>query len=260
MASTSSGAESSWKGRDIGSGFSPLEPTPYLDPTCRPGSSTSTQQLASSEPTSPHAYSGQQPYQVTSPRMRGARPHYRTHSRRSSDHRNRAYSQGGVAPSSREVPAVPYLGSHHRTQTFPSFPPQPPVPSSSISPYKSNPFQHSLPPQPLAAEIMPYPGGLPRHAPIAPATTPGQGYGHSRTDSVLASTEDYRFHSSTFYANGNSGGHQQRKRRGNLPKDATKILRQWFDEHKDAPYPGEEVKAILCHQTGLQMSQVCRFP
>jgi hypothetical protein len=194
---------------------------------------------------------------MTSPRLRAARPQYRTHSRRSSDHRNRAYSHV-VAPSPREAPVVPFPGSHHRTQTFPSFPPHPAIPSSS-SGYKSTPFQHSLPPQPLAAEIMPYPGGIPRHAPIAPATS-GPGYGHSRNDSVLASTEDYRFHSSTFYANGNSAGHHQRKRRGNLPKDATKILRQWFDEHKDAPYPGEEVKAMLCHQTGLQMSQVCSFP
>jgi hypothetical protein len=34
------------------------------------------------------------------------------------------------------------------------------------------------------------------------------------------------------------------------------ILRRWFDEHLEAPYPGEEVKHSLCLQTGLQMSQV----
>lgn len=82
-------------------------------------------------------------------------------------------------------------------------------------------------------------------------------FGHSRTDSVLANTEKFgRFHSGSFYAAAPAGPHQ-RKRRGNLPKDATKILRQWFDDHLEAPYPGEEVKNMLVVKTGLHISQVC---
>jgi hypothetical protein len=79
--------------------------------------------------------------------------------------------------------------------------------------------------------------------------------GHVRNDSLMAS-DDYRFHSGTFYASGAHVTHYQRKRRGNLPKDATRILRNWFDEHVDSPYPSEEVKNMLCGRTGLQMSQV----
>jgi len=48
----------------------------------------------------------------------------------------------------------------------------------------------------------------------------------------------------------------QRKRRGNLPKDATKILKDWFHAHTDSPYPSEEEKQELCDMTKLQMSQV----
>jgi homeobox KN domain-containing protein len=197
--------------------------------------------------------------------MRSARPQYRAHSRRSSENRNRAYTHI-AAPSPRDMRAVPYVANpssgsassstHHRTATFPSFP-------SHILPVAGAPFQPSLPQQPLTGDMVPYPGIPPaRHATIAPA---GAALGHNRNDSVLASAEEYRHYTTnltSFYANGNTGGssHHQRKRRGNLPKDATKILRQWFDEHKEAPYPGEDMKTILCHQTGLQMSQVRNSP
>ncbi|KAF2665729.1 hypothetical protein BT63DRAFT_74172 [Microthyrium microscopicum] len=72
----------------------------------------------------------------------------------------------------------------------------------------------------------------------------------------MNTTEESRFYSSTFQASSAGMASQTRKRRGNLPKDATRVLRQWFDEHLDAPYPGEEVKNQLCLRTGLQMSQV----
>lgn len=50
-----------------------------------------------------------------------------------------------------------------------------------------------------------------------------------------------------------------RKRRGNLPKDATKIMKEWFAAHKDSPYPSEEQKQMLVGQTRLNMSQVRHF-
>lgn len=47
-----------------------------------------------------------------------------------------------------------------------------------------------------------------------------------------------------------------RKRRGNLPKEATNLMKQWFAENRDSPYPTEDQKAEMCHMTGLNMSQV----
>lgn len=47
-----------------------------------------------------------------------------------------------------------------------------------------------------------------------------------------------------------------RKRRGNLPRDVTDMLKQWFEEHLAHPYPTEEEKQMLCRRTGLAMTQV----
>ncbi|KAF2453957.1 hypothetical protein BDY21DRAFT_115776 [Lineolata rhizophorae] len=50
-----------------------------------------------------------------------------------------------------------------------------------------------------------------------------------------------------------------RRRRGNLPKEATDILKQWFREHESNPYPTEEEKNRLVNITGLQAAQVSNW-
>lgn len=52
------------------------------------------------------------------------------------------------------------------------------------------------------------------------------------------------------------GDSKQKRRRGNLPKQVTDILRTWFTEHIAHPYPTEEEKVGLMQVTGLSMSQV----
>jgi hypothetical protein len=47
-----------------------------------------------------------------------------------------------------------------------------------------------------------------------------------------------------------------RKRRGNLPKEATNILKMWFHENRATPYPSEDQKIELCQATNLTMNQV----
>lgn len=49
---------------------------------------------------------------------------------------------------------------------------------------------------------------------------------------------------------------KHKRRRGNLPKAVTDILRGWFADHLGHPYPTEEEKQMLMVQTGLAMSQV----
>ena len=49
---------------------------------------------------------------------------------------------------------------------------------------------------------------------------------------------------------------RNRKRRGNLPRQVTDILRTWFHEHLDHPYPSEEEKQKFMHATGLTLAQV----
>jgi Homeobox KN domain len=55
---------------------------------------------------------------------------------------------------------------------------------------------------------------------------------------------------------GETGDSRNRRRRGNLPKHITDILRAWFQDHLDHPYPSEEEKQMFIQQTGLSMNQV----
>ncbi|KIV90205.1 hypothetical protein PV10_07535 [Exophiala mesophila] len=52
---------------------------------------------------------------------------------------------------------------------------------------------------------------------------------------------------------------RNRRRRGNLPKPITDILRTWFHDHLDHPYPTEEDKQAFVSQTGLTMNQVSNW-
>ncbi|KAH0555797.1 hypothetical protein GP486_006258, partial [Trichoglossum hirsutum] len=46
-----------------------------------------------------------------------------------------------------------------------------------------------------------------------------------------------------------------KRRRGNLPKPVTDLLRSWLTDHLTHPYPTEEEKQMLMLQTGLSISQ-----
>ncbi|KAL7913392.1 homeobox KN domain-containing protein [Trichoderma velutinum] len=56
-----------------------------------------------------------------------------------------------------------------------------------------------------------------------------------------------------------AGESKQRKRRGNLPKETTDKLRNWFIAHLQHPYPTEDEKQELVRQTGLQMNQISNW-
>ncbi|KAI8098615.1 Homeodomain-like protein [Halteromyces radiatus] len=50
-----------------------------------------------------------------------------------------------------------------------------------------------------------------------------------------------------------------KKRRGNLPRAVTSVLRSWLYEHKEHPYPTDEEKLTLSRQTNLTLSQVSNW-
>lgn len=58
---------------------------------------------------------------------------------------------------------------------------------------------------------------------------------------------------------GDSNDPRSKRRRGNLPKQVTDILRAWFHDHLDHPYPTEEDKQMFIARTGLSISQVCNI-
>ena len=50
-----------------------------------------------------------------------------------------------------------------------------------------------------------------------------------------------------------------KRRRGNLPKAVTAILRDWLCKHKKHPYPTEEEKAQLAAETNLNLNQISNW-
>ncbi|KAI8335635.1 homeobox KN domain-containing protein [Choanephora cucurbitarum] len=50
-----------------------------------------------------------------------------------------------------------------------------------------------------------------------------------------------------------------RKRRGNLPKTVTAVLKQWLIEHCRNPYPTEAEKTGLKEKTGLTLNQISNW-
>ena len=59
-----------------------------------------------------------------------------------------------------------------------------------------------------------------------------------------------------YHPGGDTGDSRNRRRRGNLPKQITDVLRAWFQDHLDHPYPSEEEKQMFINTTGLSMNQV----
>ncbi|KAA8904396.1 homeobox KN domain-containing protein, partial [Sphaerosporella brunnea] len=59
-------------------------------------------------------------------------------------------------------------------------------------------------------------------------------------------------------------GHSERgrpggRRRGNLPKQVTDLLRNWLNKHLHHPYPTEDEKQMLMSQTGLTIHQISNW-
>ncbi|PKY02697.1 homeobox transcription factor [Aspergillus campestris IBT 28561] len=66
-------------------------------------------------------------------------------------------------------------------------------------------------------------------------------------------------HHSNFGILGDPIDSKNKRRRGNLPKPVTDILRAWFHEHLDHPYPSEEDKQMFMTRTGLTISQISNW-
>lgn len=61
------------------------------------------------------------------------------------------------------------------------------------------------------------------------------------------------------HQNGLEGFPSNRRRRGNLPKEATATLKKWFAEHAESPYPTDEEKNALAVSTGLSSAQISNW-
>ncbi|RDL34374.1 uncharacterized protein BP5553_07502 [Venustampulla echinocandica] len=69
----------------------------------------------------------------------------------------------------------------------------------------------------------------------------------------------YAGNSSPYIMNDPGPDTKQRRRRGNLPKETTDLLKAWFMGHLQHPYPTEDEKQDLMRQTGLQINQISNW-
>jgi hypothetical protein len=105
-----------------------------------------------------------------------------------------------------------------------------------------------------------FPSTQARHLPIYDAPREYAPLSAGYIDAEYSAHSPHAMHGS-LYPNfgiiGDGGDSRSKKRRGNLPKPVTDILRAWFHEHLDHPYPSEDDKQMLIARTGLTISQVC---
>lgn len=168
---------------------------------------------------------------------------------------------GGAAPlpllyNSHHQPNQPtYMSSYEHDmmrsqQTTPDYPRYSSAPIMSSTPYQSsspgaqysqpNYYSHSgayaQPPRPQTAYSARHPVPADARSPFSPPVHPGElGMGHSER--------------------GRPGG----RRRGNLPKQVTDLLRNWLNKHLHHPYPTEDEKQMLMSQTGLTIHQISNW-
>ncbi|KAI4132805.1 MAG: hypothetical protein LQ338_000509 [Usnochroma carphineum] len=103
------------------------------------------------------------------------------------------------------------------------------------------------------------PSGNPYSQPLPPQHThvdPRYPYGGYATQSADPHGRTGR---SVEFQNVEVGEKSNKKRRGNLPKQTTDILRAWLHDHLDHAYPNEEQKQQLIRETGLTDKQVSNW-
>ncbi|KAL8847884.1 MAG: hypothetical protein Q9221_007095 [Calogaya cf. arnoldii] len=133
----------------------------------------------------------------------------------------------GKSPESGSLPPLHRLTQPASSSYVPS---QLPPMNPGGRPPVDNSHPRSLPPQPPHID--------PRYAQSA-------GYVPQSHDAYAHSGQQVQFH------NVDVGENRNKKRRGNLPKQTTDILRSWLHDHLDHAYPSEEQKQHLIRETGL---------
>ncbi|TKX27187.1 homeobox KN domain-containing protein 1 [Elsinoe australis] len=49
------------------------------------------------------------------------------------------------------------------------------------------------------------------------------------------------------------------RKRSNLPKESTDIMKRWFEDHLDNPYPSEDEKKFFAQKAGINLTQVSNW-
>ena len=151
-------------------------------------------------------------------------------------------SSSSRTPTTRSSPAIPSVQSVSRDYREPRN--LPPISTYGDAMRSSDP-RYAPSPQSARYPSQSYVG--------MPAPDYGSAYGSRPSYPSPSAGPSYplNFDNLSDYGDG-----KQKRRRGNLPKQVTDILRGWFTDHIAHPYPTEDEKVGLMQMTGLSMSQV----
>ncbi|CBF86025.1 protein ahpA [Aspergillus nidulans FGSC A4] len=160
-----------------------------------------------------------------------------------------------VLPPIRDLQSYP----DRATGVYPDPRGLPPPPEITARPVGPHGYPHAAPavPGPLAdRNADAYRGVPPMHGQVRyhyPSMAYQSDPDHASVPSLSHAPQ------SNFGILGDSTDARNRRRRGNLPKPVTEILKAWFHAHLDHPYPSEEDKQMLMSRTGLTINQISNW-
>ncbi|KAL5358975.1 homeobox KN domain-containing protein [Aspergillus floccosus] len=162
-----------------------------------------------------------------------------------------------ILPPIRDLQSLPDRGMGASTAPFPDArgiarPDSFPAPDFRSAPVSAHGYAAGPMGERRAADAYAANGGPPAMQNQAPFPYPGMAY-PSDADQLSHAQQ------SNFGILGDSADSKSKRRRGNLPKPVTDILRAWFHEHLDHPYPSEEDKQMFMTRTGLTISQISNW-
>lgn len=137
-------------------------------------------------------------------------------------------------------------------ESYPSHGPAP-APPSQWSGYGHQPVQVLYPPHPRfqagPPAVVPHPG-------YEVAPSPYVAYPGPQPDLKAYTMSTGQQQYAAAYPSMDGGEPRSKKRRGNLPKWQTDLMRSWYDAHIRNPYPTEQEKHQMVRSTGLTLEQV----
>ncbi|KAI8881460.1 Homeodomain-like protein, partial [Backusella circina FSU 941] len=97
------------------------------------------------------------------------------------------------------------------------------------------------------------------HSPVPSLVSSPSPPHHHQDESMMMREDNYRMRKHMTVSNTKKASTTNKRRRGNLPKAVTAILRDWLSRHKKHPYPTEEEKAALAAETNLNLNQISNW-
>lgn len=166
------------------------------------------------------------------------------------------------------APVAPIVQQHRPSHSYP--PPHVRNQSPGVPHYAHQHQSHG------SLSHIPYAGSHAQPSSAAYENRPGyyqeaphHSYAYDRPGEAYYGRPQYTTHASAYDNNYGELRFQQhvgldqnafnRKRRGNLPKEATNLLKDWFQANRASPYPSEDQKMELCARTGLSLNQVSNW-